>query len=49
MELKEVKEFLDNEKENEEVKTFLQELKESKKISVKRLINFWRQRKVRKC
>jgi len=40
MELKEVKEFLDKEKENEEVKTFLQELKESKKISVEEVNQF---------
>lgn len=40
MELKEVKEFLDKEKENEEVKTFLQELKEAKKISVEEVNQF---------
>jgi len=40
MELKEVKEFLDKEKESGEVKTFLQGLKESKKISVEEVSQF---------
>lgn len=40
MELKEVREFLDKEKENGEVKTFLQGLKESKKISVEEFNQF---------
>lgn len=38
--VKEVKEFFEKEKENEEVKTFLQGLKEAKKISVEEVNQF---------